>query len=76
VSNTTSPKLIVGRDGSEVAERGSAVGSDVDVMKDILAIATDSFLFGPASTIERVTMQAARQLATRSDLGKEPRTSA
>jgi hypothetical protein len=43
-------------------------------MKDILAITTDSFCSGSASTIERVTMQAARQLATRSD-PQEPRRS-
>jgi len=89
-----------GRDGAEVAEPGSAFVSDVEVMSDIIAVATDNSYGGrfadgrssltqlcpgfsrctwqarhaqPAlnrgsscvvSTIDRVTMQAARQLAT------------
>jgi hypothetical protein len=45
-------------------------------MNYIFAVATDNFGWGAVSTIERVTMQAARQLATPSGPVNPNRTSA
>jgi hypothetical protein len=52
-------------------EGGESGGPPVRVQ-----INTDSFSFGTVSTIERVTMQTARRLATPSELCKNRRTSA
>jgi hypothetical protein len=76
VSSTTICTLIVGRDGPEAADPASVVGSEIEVMKDILAAVTDTLTRGTASTIERVTMQAARLLASRPGLVNHHRTSA
>jgi hypothetical protein len=49
VSNTTFSKLMLGRDGPEVADvadPASALVSGVDVMKPILAAATDTMAGG------------------------------
>jgi hypothetical protein len=45
-------------------------------MDHILVVTTDGFGWGTVSTIERVTMQAARQLATSPHFVKCRRTSA
>jgi hypothetical protein len=55
--------------GSEVAEPAVAFVSDVEVMQHILAEVTDSSCSGALTTIEPMTMRAAR-IATRPDLAK------
>ena len=73
MSSTTSPTLMLGR---VAAEPGSAFVSAVEVMNYIFAVATDTIGWGTVSTIERVTMQAARQLATPPTSVNPSRTSA
>jgi hypothetical protein len=75
VSSTTLAMLILGRDGPDVADSGAALVSDVDVMKHIFAATTDNSCLGPATTIEPMTMQAAR-IATRPEGINQRRTSA